>query len=72
MVFFTVERVDGTSVPVTDLLACGMGQWGGLGTGVYTTAQGEPARVKTVSGLLECKFLSVLLCPFMFNDLVNR
>ena len=51
-----MERIDGSLIPNTDLLACGMGQWGGLGTGVYTTAQGDPARVKAVSGLVECEF----------------
>ncbi|KAI5123298.1 hypothetical protein M0805_009319 [Coniferiporia weirii] len=53
LAFFTVERTDGSFISSTDLLACGMGQWGGLGNGLYSTAQGNPARIKAVSGLLE-------------------
>ncbi|KAL5532991.1 hypothetical protein ACEPAF_4765 [Sanghuangporus sanghuang] len=53
LTFFTVERSDGSFMPSTDLLGCGMGQWGGLGNGMYTTAQGQPSRVRAVSGLLE-------------------
>ncbi|KAH8117476.1 RCC1/BLIP-II [Phellopilus nigrolimitatus] len=53
LTFFTVERTDGSFMPSTELLSCGMGQWGGLGNGLYSTAQGNPSRVKAVSGLLE-------------------
>lgn len=52
--FFIVERRDGTFMPTADLLACGMGQYGGLGNGLFSTAQGSPLRVKAVSGLQEC------------------
>lgn len=54
LTFFIVERSDGSFIRTTDVLSCGMGQWGGLGTGLYSTAQGSPMRVKTISGLLEC------------------
>ncbi|TDL27543.1 RCC1/BLIP-II [Rickenella mellea] len=53
LTFFMVERKDGTAMTSIDLLSCGMGQWGGLGNGLYSTAQGSPVRVKAVSGLLE-------------------
>ena len=44
-----------------------MGQWGGLGNGLYSTSQGDPSRVQSISGLLECKWLyeldeEVVLC----------
>ena len=55
LTFFIVERNDGTFIKITDVLACGMGQWGGLGNGLYSTAQGSPSRIKAVSGLLECR-----------------
>lgn len=49
-----VERVDGSFCPTVDVLACGNGQWGGIGNALYSNSQGNPARVKAVSGLLEC------------------
>lgn len=55
LTFFIVERNDGSSIRTTDVLSCGMGQWGGLGNGLYSTAQGSPSRVKGVSGLVECR-----------------
>jgi len=42
-----------SDVPAVDVLACGMGQWGGLGNGSYSQAQGAPVKVKTVSGVTE-------------------
>jgi len=50
---FTVERKDGTSIDTVDVLACGNGQWGGLGNSKFTNAQSNPVRAKGVSGLLE-------------------
>lgn len=44
-----------TNSRVFDVLACGNGQWGGLGNATYSTAQGEPAKVKVISGILECE-----------------
>ncbi len=49
LALFTVERP--THV---DVLACGQGQWGGLGNGTFSTAQGEARRIRGVSGLSEC------------------
>ncbi len=56
MTFFTVEQQIGRSASSTDLLACGMGQWGTLGNGTYSSAQGDPTRIRAVSGLMECTF----------------
>jgi len=51
---FTVERdlPTGSAIAV-DVLACGNGQWGGLGNGSYSNAQSDPVRVKVISGLFE-------------------
>lgn len=35
------------------MLACGQGQWGSLGNGLYSSAQSDPSRIKAVSGLVE-------------------
>ncbi|TCD65403.1 hypothetical protein EIP91_002702 [Steccherinum ochraceum] len=53
LTFFKVERSDGTAMPYVDVLACGNGQWGGLGNALFSNAQGTPLRAKNVSGLLE-------------------
>ncbi|KAG2365754.1 regulator of chromosome condensation 1/beta-lactamase-inhibitor protein II [Suillus spraguei] len=50
---FVAERTDGESPVYVDLLTCGNGQWGGLGNNLYSNAQGNPVRVKNVSGLRE-------------------
>jgi len=50
---FTVERTDENGVNTVDLLMCGDGRWGGLGNNLYSSAQGNPIRAKSVSGLLE-------------------
>ena len=68
MTFFTVERTDGTFMPSTDVLGCGMGQWGGLGNGLYTTSQGDPSRVQAISGLLECMWL--YFAPYLIFGMV--
>lgn len=34
-----------------------MGQWGGLGNGLYSSAQGDLVRIKAVSGLTECEHI---------------
>lgn len=36
-----------------DVLACGKGQWGGLGNAMWSQVNGNPTKVKTVSGLME-------------------
>lgn len=53
---FTMERSNAGSPTTTDLLMCGNGQNGGLGNNTYTTSQGNPTRVKNISGLLQCGF----------------
>ncbi|KAG0705053.1 regulator of chromosome condensation 1/beta-lactamase-inhibitor protein II [Suillus ampliporus] len=50
---FVAERTDGESLAYVDLLTCGNGQWGGLGNNLFSNAQGNPVRVKNVSGLRE-------------------
>lgn len=50
-------------MPYVDVLACGNGQWGGLGNALYTNAQGSPLRAKNVSGLYECEFLPARFHP---------
>ena len=54
LAFFTVERVDGTSISNVEVLSCGNGQYGGLGNALFTNSQSVPVRTKAVSGLLEC------------------
>ncbi|GJJ12017.1 hypothetical protein Clacol_006255 [Clathrus columnatus] len=55
LTYFAIER----DLPTTgetkfiDVLACGNGQWGGLGNGTYSNCQGEPVKVKNISGLME-------------------
>ena len=51
---FTVEREGDKTHNIIDLLICGNGQYGGLGNNTYTTVQGNPLRVKSLSGLLQC------------------
>lgn len=58
LTYFKVERTDGNNAPFVDILACGNGQYGGLGNAQYSNAQGSPARVKNASGLLECELPS--------------
>ncbi|KAM5539051.1 hypothetical protein V8D89_007274 [Ganoderma adspersum] len=53
LTIFEVERADGGSMPYTDVLSCGNGQYGGLGNAQYSNAQFVPVRAKAVSGLLE-------------------
>lgn len=54
--FFTMQRREpgtvGTGIKV-DVLAVGKGQWGSLGNAMWNQVSVVPARVKTVSGLLE-------------------
>ncbi|KAJ3476287.1 hypothetical protein NLI96_g11263 [Meripilus lineatus] len=69
LTFFTVERVDGTAMPYVDVLACGNGQWGGLGNALYTNAQGSPLRAKNVSGLYEYSEKTKNLQPIHTRDI---
>jgi len=51
---FTVEREGDKTRGMIDLLICGNGQYGGLGNNTYTTVQGNPSRVKSLSALFQC------------------
>ncbi|WVQ78819.1 hypothetical protein IAT38_000910 [Cryptococcus sp. DSM 104549] len=52
--FYKVKRsFPGRRGEYEDLLACGGGLQGILGTGAYTSASGMPVKVKTISGLQE-------------------
>lgn len=62
---FTVEREGDKIHSIVDLLICGNGQYGGLGNNTYTTVQGNPLRVKSLSGLLQCGDL-YFLSEFQF------
>ena len=57
LTFFKVERTDVAARPFVEVLACGNGQFGGLGNAQYSNSQGTPVRTKNVSGLLECEFI---------------
>ena len=52
---FVVEHVAESSPRTIELLMCGNGQWGGLGSKTYSNAQSVPIQAKYVSGLTECK-----------------
>jgi alpha-tubulin suppressor-like RCC1 family protein len=55
MTMFTVERNTPGKGTLVELLACGNGMNGALGNGLWSSAAGAPVRVKTVSGLTECR-----------------
>lgn len=64
MTYFVVER-DFLSTGETkffDVLASGNGQWGGLGNGTFSNCQGDPVKVKNMSGLMECVLLFFIFC----------
>ncbi|KAI0086302.1 regulator of chromosome condensation 1/beta-lactamase-inhibitor protein II [Irpex rosettiformis] len=69
LTFFKVERADGSALPYIDVLACGNGQYGGLGNAQYTNSQGMPVRTKNVSGLLEYSELAHNLQPIYPHDI---
>ncbi|KAF8447908.1 regulator of chromosome condensation 1/beta-lactamase-inhibitor protein II [Boletus edulis BED1] len=50
---FVAERNAQESHTYVDTLCCGNGQWGGLGNNTFSTFQGNPVRVRNVSGLHE-------------------
>ncbi|KAJ1310324.1 hypothetical protein OPQ81_007063 [Rhizoctonia solani] len=63
LAYFMVDVVTPGNVPSADVLACGMGQWGGLGNGQFLQAQGAPAKVKSVSGITEYNEVTRSLQP---------
>ncbi|KAH9930969.1 regulator of chromosome condensation 1/beta-lactamase-inhibitor protein II [Fomitopsis serialis] len=69
LTFFKVERVDGSAPPYIDVLACGNGQYGGLGNAQFSNAQGTPVRTRNVSGLLEYSEKHNNLQPIMPHDI---
>ena len=73
MAFFIVEREMGlVGSKVVDVLACGNGQWGGLGNATYSNAQGEPMKVKTISGLVECAYHHIIMTRYyVFAPLIT-
>ena len=50
-----MERSGNGNPTTIDLLMCGNGQNGGLGNNIYTNSQGNPVRVRNVSGLQQCE-----------------
>ncbi|KAF9476343.1 RCC1/BLIP-II [Pholiota conissans] len=50
---FIVERELDSGANTAEILMCGNGQYGGLGNNQYTNVQGNPTRVKTLSGLVQ-------------------
>ncbi|KAH9842348.1 RCC1/BLIP-II [Rhodofomes roseus] len=69
LTLFKVERVDGSALPYIDVLACGNGQFGGLGNAQFSNAQGTPVRTRNVSGLLEYSEKHNNLQPIMPHDI---
>jgi hypothetical protein len=69
LAYFIVDVIAPDNTSSVDVLACGMGQWGGLGNGQFLQSQGAPAKVKSVSGIAECKHESRVLSPNNFTDL---
>ncbi|KAG6335847.1 hypothetical protein ID866_3237 [Astraeus odoratus] len=65
MAFFVADRTGSDLPRYVDILSCGNGQWGGLGTNLYTTAQANPVRVRSVSGLVEYDEKSRGLAPIV-------
>ncbi|KAF8162931.1 regulator of chromosome condensation 1/beta-lactamase-inhibitor protein II [Crassisporium funariophilum] len=66
---FTVLR-EGDKTPVTtDLLMSGNGQYGGLGNNTYSSGQGNPSRVKGISGLLQYNDRTESLDPIMPEEI---
>jgi len=69
LTFFKVERSDGSAMPYIDILACGNGQYGGLGNTQFSNAQSNPVRARNVSGLLEYSEKHNNLQPIMPYDI---
>lgn len=52
--YYLVDAKDDNGQVRADVWASGQGLWGALGTGTWRHAQGQPAKIKTLSGLVEC------------------
>lgn len=72
LTFFKVERTDGSALPYIDVLACGNGQFGGLGNAQFSNAQGTPVRLRAVSGLLECGCPSSVSSASAFDQTLTQ
>lgn len=51
------------------VLACGQGQYGSLGNGLFSSAQADPTRIKAVSGLVEFSEKESRVCPVDIHGL---
>ncbi|ODN74899.1 hypothetical protein L198_08206 [Cryptococcus wingfieldii CBS 7118] len=68
--FYTVQRsFPGRRGTFIDVLSCGSGLQGALGTGAYTSATGLPVKVKTISGLQEYSEKARTFLPIGIYDL---
>ncbi|OCF31640.1 hypothetical protein I316_06645 [Kwoniella heveanensis BCC8398] len=68
--FYTIRRsFPGRQGEFVDLLGCGSGLGGALGTGMYTSATGMPVRVKTISGLQEYSEKAKTFLPIGIHNL---
>ncbi|WWC68571.1 uncharacterized protein I206_102501 [Kwoniella pini CBS 10737] len=68
--FFTIKRFfPGRQGTFVDVLGCGSGISGALGTGMYTSATGMPVRVKTISGLQEYSEKAKTFLPIGIHNL---
>ncbi|WWC87958.1 uncharacterized protein L201_002859 [Kwoniella dendrophila CBS 6074] len=68
--FFTIKRFfPGRQGSFIDVLGCGSGISGALGTGMYTSATGMPVRVKTISGLQEYSEKAKTFLPIGIHNL---
>jgi len=69
--YFTVKRSDIKGQGSVELLACGQGQYGALGNGGFSSAQGVPKRIKQASGLIECNHLIRFSLPLAYSHTFN-
>ncbi|WVQ74729.1 hypothetical protein IAR50_004333 [Cryptococcus sp. DSM 104548] len=72
--FYTVQRsFPGRRGVFIDVLSCGSGLQGALGTGAYTSATGLPVKVKTISGLQEYSEKAKTFLPIgIYNLAVSK
>lgn len=72
LTFLVVERSIPGKAASVDVLAAGRGQWGALGNGAFSSAQGDPLRIRAVSGLTECAHFSCTLFFLHYTERVVR
>ena len=67
--YFMVDALEEkTGKTIADVWASGQGLWGALGNGKWTHFQGEPVKVKNLSGLMECKSFSPLCVSSRYQN----